>query len=164
MRVDHVGIAVETIEAGEQLLLALGCDKIHEEVSEDGQFRWATYVLGDASRLELVAPEPGTESFLTAFLDDDGPGLHHVTLEVADIDAAITGLEAAGVDVVDRAAFDHWAEAYVSPRNPTGALIMEYFDGYANHRDAADRLFVRGEPLGGRSGSSAQEESVNPDA
>ncbi len=121
MRMDHVGIAVESIEDGERLLFALGCEKIHVEESDDGRFTWATYVLGDASRLELVAPKPGTESFLTAFLEEKGPGLHHITLEVADIDAAVRGLEAQGYQIVDRAAFDHWAEAFISPSNPGSA-------------------------------------------
>ncbi|WP_135535990.1 VOC family protein [Halostella pelagica] len=165
MRMDHVGIAVESIEDGERLLFALGCEKIHEEESDDGRFTWATYVLGGASRLELVAPKPGTESFLTAFLEEKGPGLHHITLEVADIDAAVRGLEAQGHQIVDRAAFDHWAEAFISPSNPTGALIqlMEYFDGYAEHRPAGERLFVDGKPLAGGGEPGETDGSVSPD-
>ncbi|WP_440764105.1 VOC family protein [Natronorubrum sp. DTA7] len=149
MRVDHVGIAVESIEDAEALLFVLGCEKIHEEASEYGQFTWATYVLGDASRLELIAPEDGSESFLTEFLERQGPGLHHVTLEVADLERAVDVLEAHDVPVADHAEFEHWGEAFVPPSNPTGALLqlMEYDDGYADHREAGTRLFVRGEPL-----------------
>ncbi|SFB67664.1 methylmalonyl-CoA/ethylmalonyl-CoA epimerase [Halobiforma haloterrestris] len=148
-RVDHVGIAVESIDDAEPILFALGCEKIHEEGSEYGSFTWATYVLGDASRLELVAPEDGSESFLTGFLEDHGPGLHHVTLEVADLEAAVEALSDRGVSVVDRAEFDGWGEAFVSPENPTGTLfqLMEYYDGYAAEREAGKRLFVDGEPL-----------------
>ncbi|WP_121822978.1 VOC family protein [Halostella salina] len=149
-RVDHVGIAVESIADAEPLLFALGCEKAYEEHSDRG-FTWATYVLGEASRLELIAPDPDTESFLTAFLAESGPGLHHVTLEVADMDAAVAALESEGVTVVDRAEFDGWAEAFVSPKNPTGALfqLMEYHDDYADGRDAGGHLFVGDEPLGG---------------
>ena len=149
MRVDHVGMAVESIDDAEAFLLALGCEKIHEERSEYGSFTWATYVLGDASRLELIAPEDGSDSFLTAFLEEHGPGLHHVTIEVADLEAAIEALSERGISVVDRAEFDDWGEAFVSPDNPTGALLqlMEYYDGYTDRRDAGRRLFVGGEPL-----------------
>jgi methylmalonyl-CoA/ethylmalonyl-CoA epimerase len=148
-RVDHVGIAVASIADAEPLLFALGCEKVHEEHSDRG-FTWATYVLGGASRLELVAPDTGSESSLSAFLSESGPRLHHVTLEVADVDAAVAALEAEGVSVVDRAAFDGWKEAFVSPKNPTGALfqLMEYVDGYAADREAGGRLFVGDEPLG----------------
>ncbi|WP_436344810.1 VOC family protein [Natronorubrum sp. FCH18a] len=149
MRVDHVGIAVESIDDAEALLFVLGCEKIHEEASEYGAFTWATYVLGDASRLELIAPEDGSESFLTDFLERTGPGLHHVTLEVADLERSIDALEAHDVPVADYAEFEHWGEAFVPPSNPTGALLqlMEYYDGYADHREAGKRLFVRDGPL-----------------
>ena len=149
IRMDHVGIAVHSIADAEPFLALLGCEKIHEEPGKSGDFRWAGYELGDASRLELLAPVEGTESFLTRFLDEHGPGFHHVTLEVGDIDAVIESLESADVRVIDRAEFDGWIEAFVSPRNPTGALfqLMEYTDAYAADRDAGDRLFVGGERL-----------------
>ncbi|MEY7851969.1 VOC family protein [Natrarchaeobius sp. A-rgal3] len=148
-RVDHVGIAVESIADAEGLLFALGCEKIHEEVGEYGEFTWATYALGDASRLELIAPREGSKSFLTDFLERNGPGPHHVTLEVADLEATVDALEARGISVVDRAEFDDWDEAFVAPGNPTGTLfqLMEYHNGYAEKREAGHRLFVGGESL-----------------
>ncbi|WP_367996348.1 VOC family protein [Haloferax volcanii] len=146
-RVDHVGIAVEDVEAAEPTLFALGCERVHRETVADGSFEWATYVLGDASRIELVAPVDG-ESFLTTFLDEHGPGLHHVTLEVSDVDAMVAALDAAGERVVGYVVEDGWTEAFVSPRNPTGALfqLMEYHDDYGE-KGADDALFVRGERL-----------------
>lgn len=149
MRVDHVGIAVDSIGDAERLLFALGCEKIHEEGSEYGEFTWATYVIGGASRLELVAPDEGSDSFLTDFIEENGPGLHHVTIEVAELESAVEILSERGVPVVDHAEFDHWGEAFLAPHNPTGALfqLMEYYDGYADHREAGHRLFVRGERL-----------------
>jgi methylmalonyl-CoA/ethylmalonyl-CoA epimerase len=138
-RVDHVGIAVEDVEAAEPTLCALGCERVHRETVADGSFEWATYVLGDASRIELVAPVDG-ESFLTTF--------HDVTLEVSDVDAMVAALDAAGERVVGYAVEDGWTEAFVSPRNPTGALfqLMEYHDDYGE-KGADDALFVRGERL-----------------
>ncbi|KAB1189874.1 VOC family protein [Haloferax sp. MBLA0076] len=149
-RVDHVGIAVERVDDAEATLLALGCECVHRETVADGTFEWATYVLGDASRLELIAPVDG-ESFLTAYLDEHGPGLHHVTLEVVDIDAAVDALESAGERIVGYSEEDGWTEAFVSPRNPTGVLfqLMEYHDDYADKGDA-HALFVRGDPLKNR--------------
>ncbi|KAB1185191.1 MULTISPECIES: VOC family protein [Haloferax] len=149
-RVDHVGIAVRDVDSAEQTLFALGCERVHRETVTDGSFEWATYVLGDASRLELIAPVEG-ESFLTTYLDENGPGLHHVTLEVVDIDTAVDLLEAAGERVVGYAVEDGWTEAFVSPRNPTGALfqLMEYHDDYREKGDDG-ALFVHGEPLKNR--------------
>jgi methylmalonyl-CoA/ethylmalonyl-CoA epimerase len=149
-RVDHVGIAVHDVDAAEATLRALGFVPSYRETLPAQAFEWATYTLGDASRVELVAPVEGDgESFLTGFLADHGPGLHHVTLEVTDVDAAVERLEAAGERVVGYAVEDGWTEAFVSPRNPTGALfqLMAYHDDY-RERGSDEALFVRGEPLG----------------
>jgi len=146
IRVDHVGIAVREIEPAETLLSALGCEKLTDREGPDGRFRWVYYRLGDASRVELVTPT-GEEGLIAAFLDRHGSGLHHVTLEVADIEAVVAAVEAAGVDVVDYAEHDYYTEAFVSPRNPTGALfqLMEYH-GTPDGTPAAE-TFVGGRPV-----------------
>ena len=148
IRVDHTGIAVESIAEAEPVLFALGCEKLVEE-SVEGRFRWAQYDFGrGASRLELIEPE-AENTFLTRFLDEHGPGLHHVTLEVADIDAVIEALEAAGFDVVEYAEFGDWTEAFLSPNNPTGTLfqLMEYHETYGEGRPPDDALYVDGTRL-----------------
>lgn len=145
IRVDHVGIAVPDIAAAEPVLLALGAEPLHQEAM--AELVWAYYALGDASRIELVEPR-GEDSFLADYLDRRGPGLHHVTLEVADIDAVMDTLEAEGIGVVDRAVRDGWTEAFVTPRNATGALfqLMEYHDDFDAERPCG--LFVGGERVG----------------
>lgn len=147
-RVDHVGIAVHDIDDAEPLLELLGCEKLEEKVDEEVGYTWAYYALGDASRLELIEPLPGRESFLTDYLEAKGPGLHHVTLEVDDLDAMVARLEAGGVRVVDRADRDGYSEAFVSPRE-TGALLqlMEYGHEYAEAYGAD--MFVGGGRLSG---------------
>lgn len=143
IRVDHVGIAVDSVDDAEPILLALGCERLVDD-TVSGRFRWVYYRLGDASRIELIEPI-ADDSFLTKFLEENGPGLHHVTLEVADIEAVIEALEANNVSVVDYTEFEEWTEAFVSPRNSTGTLfqLMEYHDAYANNRErAAEELFL----------------------
>ncbi|WP_159899726.1 VOC family protein [Salinirussus salinus] len=133
------------IIAAEPVLLALGCDKLADGTVE-GRFRWVYYTLGGASRLELIEPV-ADGSFLTKFLDEEGPGLHHVTLEVGDIDTVIKTLEAQGISVIDYKEFEGWTEAFVSPQNPTGALfqLMEYHERYTEELDRpADDLFIGG--------------------
>lgn len=149
VRVDHVGIAVDSIAAAEPILFALGCRKLVEE-SVEGRFRWAQYDFEQgASRLELLEPE-ADDTFLTGYLDEHGPGLHHVTLEVADVDAVAASVEDAGYRVVEYASYEDWTEAFVSPSNPTGALfqLFEYHEGYGDGRPPADQLYVDGRRLG----------------
>jgi methylmalonyl-CoA/ethylmalonyl-CoA epimerase len=151
IRVDHVGIAVESVPEAEAVLDVLGAVKQHEEPSPDGSFTWGTYELGGASRLELIAPRGTDESFLTDFLDANGPGVHHVTLEVADLEAVVESLDSTGVRIVDVTERDDWTEAFVSPRNPTGVLfqLMEYHEGYAARHGGRDAAYVDGVRLGG---------------
>ncbi|MFB6361409.1 MAG: VOC family protein [Halobacteriales archaeon] len=160
IRVEHVGIAVESVPEPESVLQALGCVKVSdeavlddgsvpiEEAGPDARFRWTYYELGDASRVELISPI-AEESFLTRYLDANGPGLHHVTLEVADIDAVIEALEQVDVDVVDYETFDDWTEAFVSPANPTGTLfqLMEFEPSYEAGRRPRSELYVNGFPV-----------------
>lgn len=148
IRVDHVGIAVPSIDDTEPVLHALGCEQLLDETIDD-RFRWAYYDLGDASRLELIEPV-APDSFLAEYLDRNGPGLHHVTLEVADIDRVIETLEAADLEIVEYAEYEGWTEAFISPRNPTGVLfqLMEYHDAYAANRSPPPaELFVNGSRL-----------------
>ncbi|MUV48536.1 VOC family protein [Haloarcula sp. CBA1122] len=150
IRVDHIGIAVEDISDAEPFLFALGCRKLIEE-SVEGRFRWAQYDFErDASRLELIAPE-APDTFLTSYLDDHGPGLHHVTLEVAAIDAMKAVLERNGYSVVEYREYQDWTEAFVPPSNPTGALfqLFEYHDSYDAERPPAEKLYVDGSRLDG---------------
>lgn len=149
IRVDHTGIAVESIADAEPVLFALGCQKLIEE-SVEGRFRWAQYDFGrQASRLELIAPEV-EDTFLTQYLDENGPGLHHVTLEVGDIDAAIAAIEEARLDTVEYREYEDWTEAFIPPSNPTGALfqLFEYHDSYDDGRPPANSLYVDGQRLG----------------
>jgi methylmalonyl-CoA/ethylmalonyl-CoA epimerase len=149
IRVDHVGVAVHSVDEAEPFLELLGAEKLVHEADPTGAFRWAYYLLGDASRVELIEPVEGEDSFLTEFLAENGPGMHHVTLEVADMDAAIATLEAEDVRVVDRSDYDEWSEAFVSPRNPTGVLwqLMEYHDSFSDERPDPERLYIGGKRL-----------------
>ena len=156
IRVDHVGIAVRDAAAAEPLLSVLGCEKLTDREGPDGSFRWVYYRLGEASRIELVTPLDD-EGAIADFLDRNGPGIHHVTLEVAEMDAVVAAVEEAGVDVVDYAEHDDYTEAFVSPRNPTGALfqLMEYHD--TPEGTTAEEMYVGGQPVGADGGDSQPE-------
>jgi methylmalonyl-CoA/ethylmalonyl-CoA epimerase len=149
IHVDHVGIAVQSVADAEPLLNLLGAEKLAHEEDPTGAFRWAYYLLGDASRVELIEPVEDERSFLTSFLEENGPGMHHVTLEVAAMDAAVEGLESEGIRVVDRTDYEGWSEAFVSPTNPTGVLfqLMEYHEPFAEGRPDPERLYLGGERL-----------------
>lgn len=97
-RIDHLGIAVESIEAVRGFYEALGLRIAQEETVEHEQVRTAMLPVGE-SRIELLEPTQA-DSAVGKFLKKRGAGLHHVALRVDDIAAALASLKARGVRLI----------------------------------------------------------------
>jgi methylmalonyl-CoA epimerase len=98
---DHVGIAVERLDEA----LAFYRDALGLEVERPEEVptqRVRAHMLGAGSAalelLEATAPD----SPVAKYVERRGPGLHHITLRVDDLRAALAHLEARGVRLVDR--------------------------------------------------------------
>ena len=75
---------------------------------------------------ELLQPD-GPESFVQRFLDQRGPGLHHLTVQVPDIEEAVAELERLGVTPFGGISQDTmWWMAYIHPRDSGGVLWQLY--------------------------------------
>jgi methylmalonyl-CoA/ethylmalonyl-CoA epimerase len=99
-RIDHVGIAVEDLEAA--LVLhrdVYGLALAHRETVGSQGVEAALLEAGDA-HVELLAPL-SPESPVGRFLARRGPGLHHVAYRVADVEAELERLRAAGLALID---------------------------------------------------------------
>lgn len=97
-KIDHLGIAVESIAAARAFYEALGLRITHEETVPHEQVRVAMLPLGD-SRIELLEPL-NANSPVGRFLQKRGPGLHHVALHVDDIAATLVALKARGARLI----------------------------------------------------------------
>ncbi|HSG78838.1 MAG TPA: VOC family protein, partial [Acidimicrobiia bacterium] len=97
-RFDHVSVAVADLRRPGPLPGLLGGRFFNGGAERPSGFAWAQWRLPSA-KLEIVAPL-GDDSFLHDFLRRRGEGLHHVTLKVTDIDAAIHAARAMGLDVI----------------------------------------------------------------
>ena len=91
--IDHLGIAVRSIEQAQRLYQALGLTVLKEE-DEDAGVRSVMIPLGD-SRLRLLEPLDKTTS-VARFLDQHGEGVHHVALHVDDISGTFEEMKQAG--------------------------------------------------------------------
>jgi methylmalonyl-CoA epimerase len=124
-RIDHLGIAVESIAAARGFYEALGLRVTHEETVEHEGVRTAMIPLG-ASRVELLEPL-GPETTVGRFLTKRGAGLHHVALHVDDIEGAWTDLQSRGYSIVSPAiqtgAGGH-LYFFVHPKS-TGGVLLE---------------------------------------
>ncbi|HEY5527632.1 MAG TPA: VOC family protein [Candidatus Anoxymicrobiaceae bacterium] len=134
-RIDHVGIAVRDKEKAARFLTeALGARKVLDEPWEfRGQdFNWAYFDVGDSGRVELIS-SPDPANFINQFIDKRGEGLHHVTIQVEDLEEAVSSLRAMGIEPVDINTSDPtWKEAFIAPRDSFGVLIQlaEFDEGY----------------------------------
>ncbi len=122
--VDHVGIAVESIDEARVFYEALGLTVAEiEEVEAEG-VRVAMIPVGE-SKIELL--EATTEdSPIRRFLDRRGPGLHHLCLATTDVAGADSALRARDFSVLrpepTRGAGGCWIQ-FVHPRSASGVLI-----------------------------------------
>ena len=92
-KIDHLGIAVKSIEQARAFYQALGFSVLEEEAEEEG-VRSAMIPMGE-SRLRLLEPLDAAAT-LSKFIEQHGEGLHHVALHVDDISAAFEQMKQAG--------------------------------------------------------------------
>ena len=130
LRLDHLGVAVKSIEAARGFYEALGLRVSHEEVVEHEQVKTAMLPLGD-SRIELLEATE-KDSTIGRFLTKRGEGLHHVAVHVDAIDVMFAKLKADGVrlasDAVRRGAGGH-RYFFVHPASTGGVLLEIVGDG-----------------------------------
>ena len=98
-KLDHIGIAVRSIDEALGVYRALGLVEAghREEVSSQG-VRTAFLPVGE-TRLELLEPL-SEDSPVAKFLSRRGPGIHHLCFAVADIDAALEDLATRGYRLI----------------------------------------------------------------
>ncbi len=125
MKLDHIGIAVESIDKAKVFYEELGLSvKAVEEVPEQ-KVRVAVLPIGE-SRIELLETlDP--EGPVGKFLAKKGQGLHHIAVKVDDIKAAIGKFRAKGIEMIDREprrGAEGCLIAFVHPRS-TGGVLLE---------------------------------------
>ena len=125
MKVDHIGIATPTIDEGLAIWRdALGLEPdMTEEVAEQG-VRVCMLPIGD-THVELLEPL-SAESAVGRFLAKRGPGIHHIAIEVRDIQASLAELKSKGARLIDetpRVGARGCLVAFVHPSATNGVLL-----------------------------------------
>jgi len=95
---DHLGIAVKSLNAAKAIYQKLGLTTSAEEEIPAEQVRLVMVPVGD-TRLELLEPL-AEDSVIARFISKRGEGLHHISLRVPDLNAAVEKLKAGGVRLV----------------------------------------------------------------
>ena len=101
MKIDHIAIAVNDVEASAKVYQkALGIDEIEFETVESEGVKVAIIPM-ENGRIELMQPTKD-DSPIKKFLDIKGPGLHHMALETDNIDGEVERMEGCGVQFLGK--------------------------------------------------------------
>jgi methylmalonyl-CoA/ethylmalonyl-CoA epimerase len=124
--IDHVGVAVEDIEAALALYRdTFGMPLVHrEEVTEQGVD--AALLDVGAGHVELLKPL-GPDTAVGKFISRRGAGLHHVAYRVEDVERALEQLARTGVRLIDerpRNGIRRSRVAFLHPSS-TGGVLTE---------------------------------------
>jgi methylmalonyl-CoA/ethylmalonyl-CoA epimerase len=125
-RIDHIGVAVEDLDAAVALYeQRLGMPVQHRETVEQQGVEAVLLGVGE-SHVELLRPL-GAETAVGRFLERNGPGLHHVAYATDDIDSALETVRQAGLRLIDeqpRTGIRNSRVAFVHPGS-TGGVLTE---------------------------------------
>lgn len=133
-RIDHIGVAVEDIEAGIELYgKSFEMELAHRETVPSQGVEAVLLDVGEG-HVELLAPL-GPDTAVGKFLARKGPGLHHVAYAVDDIDVTLERISAAGIELIDseaRAGIRDSRVAFLHPRS-TGGVLTEIVEPAGGH-------------------------------
>ena len=124
-KIHHIAVAVQDIKSALPVFRdALGLTVAHVEDVEGQGVKTAMLSLGDTG-LELIAPLTAS-SPVALFLQRHGEGIHHICLEVENLEVALLRLKANGMRLVDeqpRLGADGALVAFVHPSSTHGVLL-----------------------------------------
>ncbi len=125
MKINHLGIATKGIDEALKFWSdALGLENVHTEIVEDQKVRVAMLPIGE-SRVELLEPT-SDDSPISKFLEKRGGGIHHIAIEVDDIEASLAQLKSKGMRLIDespRIGAEGCLVAFVHPAATNGVLL-----------------------------------------
>ncbi|MDX1383657.1 MAG: VOC family protein [Thermoanaerobaculia bacterium] len=124
VQLDHVAVAMPRLaEALPFVVGELGGRYVGG--GDAGAFLWRQYRYAGGGLLELLEPAGPEGGFLHRFVDHHGPGVHHVTFKVDNLEETCERAEALGFSVVGYDDSDpEWMEAFLHPKGAEGLVVQ----------------------------------------
>jgi methylmalonyl-CoA epimerase len=133
-RIDHIGVAVESIDDALALYdESYEMQLVHREVVEEQGVEAVLLDVGE-NHVELFQPL-GPDTPVGRYLAKRGPGIHHVAYQVSDIDSELERLRGAGIALIDqtpRIGIRGSRVAFCHPRS-TGGVLTEIVEPAEGH-------------------------------
>ena len=122
---DHIAIAVKSLEDGRKFYQAIGFGEMSTELVESQKVMTGFLAMGNRANIELLEPT-SDDSPVAKFLEKRGPGIHHICLRVKGIDAVVADLVARGIQMIDtvpKPGAHGCRVAFIHPKSTGGVLI-----------------------------------------
>lgn len=131
--VDHVGVVVRDLEEAVAFYAESFDIREWERVAMPERHMEVAAARIGTTLLELIAPTSAEAAF-AKFLDERGPGMHHIAYRVEDIHAALAEVKARGLRVIDeqpRPGLHGTLVAFLHPKSTFGVLteLVEHVSG-----------------------------------
>ena len=127
-QINHVAVVVDDMEKALAFWRdGLGMD-LHELRDVPAEKSQVAFLPLPGSEVELVLPTT-EDSGIAKYLAKRGPGMHHICLEVDDIEGMLSQLKSKGVRLINeepRTAFDGKRYAFIHPESTAGVLVELY--------------------------------------
>jgi methylmalonyl-CoA/ethylmalonyl-CoA epimerase len=129
-RIDHIAVVVRDLDAALRVyhdVLGLPLGRLEEVPAEKVKVAFLPMPEGD-SEVELVQPT-ADDTGIARYLAKRGEGMHHICFEVDDIEAAMSELSAAGLQVLEekpRLGSQGQKYVFIHPKTAHGVLIELY--------------------------------------
>jgi len=122
-QISHLGIAVKDLEEAREFYRSVfGLESSEPIIGGDGTIKVSMVEVGNVL-IELLQPA-GSEGVMAKFLEKRGEGFHHICYEVNDINAEITSLKTAGVEVLgEPKPGAEGMSVFLHPRGTHGVLV-----------------------------------------
>ncbi|MBZ0310088.1 MAG: methylmalonyl-CoA epimerase [Anaerolineae bacterium] len=128
MKINHLAVVVENLDNALGFWRdALGLELQHTEVNEGEQVKIGFLTIGE-SRIELLEPTT-PDSGIGKYLAKRGAGMHHVCVEVEDIQSAMQHLREQHVELINetpKTNHEGIQYCFIHPRSTGGVLVELY--------------------------------------
>ncbi len=124
-RIAHIGIAVKKTEDSAKIFSQIfNTENPHTEIVEEQKAKISFYPVGE-SAFELIE-STAVDSSITKFIEKKGEGIHHICLEVENLEQEIARLKKLGFQFVNeepKLGGDGYRIAFLHPKSTNGVLI-----------------------------------------
>jgi methylmalonyl-CoA/ethylmalonyl-CoA epimerase len=126
-KINHIAIVVDNIEMALEVYrdtIGLPLEHIGEEPAEEVRVAILPTPSGEIELIQPTTPDSGVAKFLSK----RGEGLHHICLEVEDIETTLQAMAARGLEVLGQPRHNERGEKYVfiHPKSAHGVLLELY--------------------------------------